>query len=204
MGTRLVRLVGTALLALAWATVARAQSTGAIELIPYAGYMVFGKHLEGPIGTSIATAGAPVFGAQLGLNFAPGVALVGNFSYGKSDLEIGVPILGGLKVGETEVMAYDATLQLRAQMKTGVSPFVQAGAGGLSYDITGGPFQLSATNFAWVAGVGVDADLGKSLGVRLLARDYIGKFDFRDATGFEIKNDISHNFAVSAGIRLRM
>ena len=204
MVTRFVRVIGSTLLALAWATVAKGQSTAGLELVPYAGYMMLGKHLEGPIGTSIGTAAAPVFGAQVGLGFSPAVSLVGNFAYGKSDLELGLPIVGGLKIGESEVMTYDAALQIKTTMQNGVSPFAQAGAGALSYKITGGPFELDATNFVWVAGAGIDADLGRSLGIRLMARDYIGKFDTQDATGFELNNDIKHNVTISAGIRLRM
>src|SRR5215207_8846716 len=37
------------------------------EVTPYAGYMVFGDFASGPLGTSLANAPAPVFGAQLGM-----------------------------------------------------------------------------------------------------------------------------------------
>jgi hypothetical protein len=39
------------------------------------------------------------------------------------------------------------------------------------------------------------------MAVRLLAKDYIGKFDFKDATGLGISGETAHNWALSAGMR---
>jgi hypothetical protein len=50
-------------------------------------------------------------------------------------------------------------------------------------------------------GLGADVSLGRGLAMRLLAKDYIGKFNFQDATGLGINGDVAHNFALSAGLR---
>src|SRR5439155_26628356 len=38
-----------------------------LHVTPYAGYMVFGDYLKGPLGTSLTNAPGPIYGAQLGL-----------------------------------------------------------------------------------------------------------------------------------------
>jgi hypothetical protein len=39
------------------------------------------------------------------------------------------------------------------------------------------------------------------MAVRLLAKDYIGKFDFKDAIGVDVSGSTSHNFGLTAGLR---
>ena len=85
---------------------------------------------------------------------------------------------------------------------TTFSPFLQAGAGAMRYDITQSLVSISATNFAWNAGVGADIAVGRNVGLRLMAKDYIGKFDFQEATSFDIGGEgTTNNFAFSAGLR---
>ena len=50
-------------------------------------------------------------------------------------------------------------------------------------------------------GVGADFAVGKGMAFRVLAKDYIGKFNFQDATGLGITGETAHNFALSAGMR---
>ena len=176
-----------------------------LELTPYAGYMMFGKMVEGPIGTSVSNANSPLYGAQLGLSLTPNIGLVGNVAYASSDLKIGVPFLGGLTVGDTKVLLYDGSLQLRLPTTTtlgGISPFVQLGAGAIRYEVENGLIKTTATNAAFNAGVGLDYQLTKNLGVRLMAKDYIGKFDFKDATTFDLEGKTAHNVALSVGLKL--
>jgi len=46
-----------------------------------------------------------------------------------------------------------------------------------------------------------DVTLARGMAVRLLAKDYIGKFNFQDATGLGLNGDVSHNLAFTAGLR---
>ena len=51
---------------------AQAYESGTVfHVSPYAGYMVFGDFIKGPLGTSVSNAPAPIYGAQAGLSIAP-------------------------------------------------------------------------------------------------------------------------------------
>ena len=103
------------------------------------------------------------------------------------------------------VVLYDAGVQVDVPVTSAYgatfSPFVQAGAGALRYDITESFLSTTATNFAGNVGVGADIAVGRGVGLRLMAKDYIGKFDFQEATSFDISSGTTQNFALSAGVR---
>src|SRR3982751_659842 len=86
------------------------------DVSPYAGYMMFGKMIEGPIGTSVSSGSGPVYGAQMSLTMAKNVALYGNVGYSSSDLKIGLPIIGGLDVGSSKALMYDGGVELKVPM----------------------------------------------------------------------------------------
>jgi hypothetical protein len=176
-----------------------------VDVTPYAGYMAFGHHLDGPLGTSLKSAAAPVVGAQLGMSISPNLAIVGNVAYGSSDLQVGIPILGGVDVGTSKHVLYDANLEYRLSMAGGtsaVTPFIQAGAGAITTKLQNGLLNTSSTNAAFNGGAGLDLSLGKGFGARVMVKDYIGRFDAKDETGLPIRGDISHNVAGSVGLRL--
>lgn len=200
-------LAATLVGAPAAASFAQAPNTGTVlHIEPYAGFMVFGNYLNGPLGTSLSNKPGMLYGVQAGLSLAPQLSLVGNFGYTDSDIDVGVPILGGVNVGHSSTMLYDADLEYNlGSMKTGstaFSPFVQGGVGAMKYDINAADvLTTSATNFAANVGVGADFSVGKGVALRVLARDYIGKFDFQDATGFNVDGSTAHNFGITAGLR---
>jgi opacity protein-like surface antigen len=192
---------------LALTTPLAAQRTAgpSFGITPYAGYMKFGNLVSGPLGTSVRNAGAAVYGAEASLGLTRGIAIVGNVAYSQPALEIGAPLIGGVSVGRSSVLMYDAALRLRVPVGTGglpISPFVQGGAGYVreSFDI--GPASTHATNFAYNVGAGADVAIGPRLGLQLMAKDYIGKFDAREATAINVDTKTTHNWAVSAGVRL--
>ncbi len=173
-------------------------------LTPYAGYMKFGSLVAGPFGTSVKNAGAAVYGAEAQLGLTNGVALVGNVAYTQPGLEIGAPVIGGVSVGQSSVLMYDAALRLRVPLTRGlpISPFVQGGAGAVRQSFDVGPASTHATNVAYNVGAGADVGLGRRLGFQLMVKDYIGKFDAREATSINVGTKTTHNWAVSAGLRL--
>ena len=191
-----------------------AQSRGApplatntsFEVTPYVGYMLFGDYLSGPLGTSVTNAPAPVFGAQLGLRLSPSLSLVGNVATASSDIQAGIPILGGVSVAQSRVQMFDAGLELSLPMTsmsgTAFTPFIQAGAGAMRYDITQSFITSSSTNFAANVGLGADVSVGRGVGVRLMVKDYIGQFDMQQATYLDIGTNTTQSFAFSAGVRL--
>jgi hypothetical protein len=205
--------VGAAALLTVVAATAHAQSrtlptvSGKVfEVTPYVGYMVFGDFVKGPYGTSIGNAPAPVYGAQLGMHLAPNISLVGNLATTSTDIKAGVPLLGGLSVAQSHMVLFDGDLQFDIPITTvggaSFAPFVQAGAGAIRYDITQSVLSATATNFAGNVGLGADVAIGNDVGLRLMAKDYIGKFDFKDAAFVDFSGQTAHSFAFSAGVRV--
>jgi len=142
----------------------------------------------------------------VGLSLAPNLSLIGNVAYTKSDIKVGVPIFGGVGVGNSSTLLYDAGLEYNLGRMSGrsipLTPFLQAGVGAMKYDINAASIlETHATNWAGNVGVGADVALARGIAVRLLAKDYIGKFNFQDATGLGLNGDVSHNLAFTAGLR---
>jgi hypothetical protein len=177
-----------------------AQS-GSFGITPYAGYMKFGNVADGPLGTTVGGAGGPVYGAEATVGLGPGLALVGNVAYASSDLQVGVPVVGGLSLGKSSALLYDAGLRLTLPVST-LRPFVQAGAGAMRQEIDVAGIDTHGTNFAYNVGAGVEVPIAPRLGLQLMAKDYIGKFDAREATSVDLSTETSHNWTVSAGVRL--
>lgn len=177
-----------------------------VELTPYAGYMVFGDYADGPFGTRLRSANGTILGAQLGLNLTRNVALVGHLGRASSELQVGAPILGGIGVGSSAVWLYDAGVQLRAggigAGVLAVRPFAQFGVGGARHQLGTAGLSTNATNLTFNAGLGADVDLTPSIGLRLMAKDYIGRFDVHEATAIDVEGDVRHNFAFGVGLRL--
>jgi opacity protein-like surface antigen len=202
---RKLLLAGTiAGLALTSPLAAQRGSGPSFGLTPDAGYMKFGSLISGPFGTSLRNAGSAVYGAEATLGLGNAIALVGNVGYTQPGLEIGAPLVGGVSVGRSSVLLYDAALRLRVPVTGGlpISPFVQGGAGAVRQSFDVGPASTHATNFAYNVGAGADIALAPRFGLQLMVKDYIGKFDAREATSINVDTKTTHNWAVSAGLRL--
>ena len=183
-----------------------AASVPGPSISPYAGYMMFGDIIDGPLGTSLTSSSGTVFGLQGNLPLGSVLSVVGNVAYSEPDLKFGVPILGGITFGKSQVLMYDAGLQLSAPSgfaQRTITPFVQVGAGGMKYDVEAAGIKRSASNVAFNAGLGVDVPLAQNIGIRLFAKDYIGKFDVKEAAGVDYDAKTSHNVALSAGLKLQ-
>jgi hypothetical protein len=74
--------------------------------------------------------------------------------------------------------------------------------GAIKYNIDESVITTQATNFAGNFGLGVDYVLTPGMSLRFLGKDYIGKFDFQDATGLGITGNVANNLAFTVGLRL--
>ena len=192
-------------LALTTPLAAQRSAGPSFGITPYAGYMKFGNLVSGPLGTSVRNASAAVYGAEAALGLTRGIARVGNVAYSQPGLEIGAPLIGGVSIGRSSVLMYDGALRLRVPVGASglpISPFVQGGAGYVRQSFDIGPISTHATNFAYNVGAGADVAIAPRLGLQLMAKDYIGKFDAREATAINVNTKTTHNWAVSAGLRL--
>ena len=101
---------------------------------------------------------------------------------------------------------FDGSLQLSLPLGAGsvipFEPFIQAGAGAIRHEVESSVVRTDATNFAFNAGVGADIPLGRTIGLRLMAKDYVGKFDVKEASGLNVQGKYSHNWALSGGLKL--
>lgn len=203
MTTRFVRLVATLALLAPVALSAQALGVGG-SVTPYAGYLITGRYFDGPLGTNVATVNTPMVGAQLAIPLVAGLSLTGNLGYASADVRVGVPVIGGINVGTNSLWVYDAGLELGGLPKgrTGLAPFVQGGVGGMTNNIRSSFLNLQSTNLVYTAGVGVDVGLSRLVGVRVQAKDYIGRFDAEEAIGIRTRGNLTHNWALSAGLKL--
>jgi hypothetical protein len=179
-------------------------SSPRIEVTPYAGYMLFGDFVKGPLGTSISNAGGALIGAQLGVALTPNVAVVANAARASGDINLGVPFFDGITVGSSSAWMFDGALQLSMPLLSraiAFTPFLQVGAGAMRHNVKIG-LSTDATNFVGTVGAGADFGLTRAIGLRLMAKDYIGRFDVREATTLDYEPDIAHNFGLSAGLKI--
>lgn len=184
---------------------ALAQSSASrIEIVPYAGYMLFGDFVKGPVGTSISNAGGALVGAQLGIALTPNVAIVGNAARASGDINLGIPFVGGIAIGSSSAWMFDGALQLSMPLPgraIGFTPFLQLGAGAMRHNVKVG-LSTDATNFVGTVGAGADVGFTRNIGLRLMAKDYIGRFDVREATTLDYQPEIAHNFGLTAGLKI--
>ena len=203
-------LVLASLMVVGIAGVGQAQLTSSqrptiFEATPYAGVIIFGDYLSGPLGTSVTNAPATIIGAQLGMKVTPNISIIGNVATASSDIQAGIPILGGVSIAQSTVQMFDAGLQLELPITSlsgfQFSPILQAGAGAMRYAITESFITTNSTNFAANVAAGADISVGRGVGVRLMAKDYIGNFDMQQATYIDAQTNTTNSFAFSAGLR---
>lgn len=197
------------LLALAAVTISAVPAAAqrpAARLTPYVGFLASGSIANGPFGFQIGNAGAPVYGLQLGLNITPNIAIVGNVGYADSELEAGLPIIGGYSFADSKVLMYDGGLQLRfpavTGAGTGIVPFVEGGVGAIRNELTVGPVRTTSTNVAVIAGGGLDLQVTNSFGLRIMAKDHMSRFDYGEAIGIPNEGRRAHNWVFGLGLNL--
>ena len=181
------------------------------SLTPYVGYVAFGDHFETANGAEFTNDNAAIYGAQLGIDIARNLSLVGNFGYSRTNWEFEFGSGPGEQfAGDVGVWLYDGNLQLKFPVSAGAgtfSPFAQAGVGAIKFTADRDDFNADGTsNVAFNAGLGADFSVG-ALGLRLMVKDYISSFKWDDFESANDPNDLedagtSHNFAFTLGLKL--
>ena len=199
-----VRAALTATAALFAAHSALAQSGAGASLTPYAGYLVTGRWYDGPVGTSLSTTNAPMVGAQGSVPLGNRISIVGNLAYASGDLRVGLPLVGGVNVGSAKTWLYDAALELGglSGRGAGIAPFVSGGIGGMTNDIRNSFFNARSSNIAYTAALGVDIGLSAGFGLRVQAKNWIGRFNSAQAVGFRAQGNLAHNWALTGGAKI--
>ncbi|MHB1072186.1 MAG: outer membrane beta-barrel protein [Gemmatimonadaceae bacterium] len=178
-----------------------------VTLSPYAGLAVFGDLTTASFGgIGLSTSTGTVFGAQVGLPFSPRAALIGNVAYGSGDISIGVPVVGGVALGTTSLLMADVGLEVAltppGAAMGGVRPFLQGGGGVMRRKLSGFGMSTKANDAAFNVGGGADLALGRNVGLRIMAKDYMGKFDLQEATAVPLRTKLTHNWMLTAGLKL--
>ena len=81
-------------------------------------------------------------------------------------------------------------------------PFVEGGFGAIRNEIATGPMRTTSTNVALIAGGGLDMQLTNSLGLRLMVKDHISRFDYGEALGVNAEGRRSNNWVAGVGINI--
>lgn len=193
--------------ALATPTAAQGRTTpSVIKVVPYVGYVNYGSYIDGPLGSRVGNAGAPIYGAQLGIDLSKDFEFVGNIGFSPTQIEASLPILGGLRVADSKVLLYDAGLQYNlptlAGVGSGMRPFAVAGAGAMRTEVSVGSLNASSTDFAFNFGGGVDVEVSNRWAIRASARDYVGKLNVGDAVNLTLETRRTHNWAFTVGAKI--
>ena len=202
--------MAAALMALASTTVANAQSRssdisisrGSFAVTPFGGYLLSQRFIEGPLGTSLNVASAPMYGVQASLPLAPSASLIGTIAHAGGDLEAGLPIVGGVSIGETTTTVFDASVELRLDNGARFIPLVQLGGGATRREVTVQGISSSTTDFEVSGGIGADFPISNNIALRLMAKDYYGKANFGTIGSFEASTDDLHAVAFTGGLRI--
>lgn len=179
---------------------------GDFAVAPFGGYLISPKYVEGPLGTSLGGAGAPLYGAMASLPLAPGASLVGTVGYAGGDLEVGVPILGGVAIGRNRTWLFDASVELRPdswEAKGGrFIPVVQLGGGALRREVSVLGATGRSTDFVVSGGIGADLPIASNIGLRVVVKDHYGKADFGSVGSISARTGDLHTIALSGGLRV--
>jgi hypothetical protein len=173
---------------------------GSFAVVPYGGYLVTQSFIEGPVSTSLGVVSSPLYGVQASLPLAPSASLVGAIGYASGDLEIGVPLLGGISIGNSSALLMDASVELRAALGQ-FMPFVQLGGGAIRREVSVAGVSGTTTDFQVSGGVGADVPITSNFSLRLMAKDHYGKADFGSLGELRARTKDIHSLALTGGIR---
>jgi hypothetical protein len=183
-------------------------SRASVEILPTAGYLVFGTYFTGPEEIQFSNQDGLGYGAEVAVPVWRNLSVVGSVVHGTSDWSFeSVPFLGSVSIGGASLWFYDVGLRLGFPLGAAspVSAIAQLGAGAIHYSVDNALISEEATNLALTAGIGVAARLGRRVSLQGLIKDYIASFrSVEDAAAFGVEGRRAHTvgFLVGLGVRL--
>ncbi|HEX5436059.1 MAG TPA: outer membrane beta-barrel protein [Gemmatimonadaceae bacterium] len=205
-------LLGAVLLA-ACATSVQAQAstpyTGyRLGASVYAGYMQFDRLFRATNGASFTNGDAAQVGVQGGVSLNSIIAVIGNLTYARTPGHFALDSLASA-VGfssDIDVWMLDADVQLRIPSGLQVIPLVQAGAGVARYGLHVNGGRHTRNDVEFNVGLGADIPLSRTLGLVVLARDYIITFGWNPVgdplIDRHLDKSTSTNIGVSVGVTI--
>lgn len=176
---------------------------GSFAVVPFAGYLISQNFVEGPLNSTLGNVNSAVYGVQASLPLAPSASLVGTIGYSSGDLKVGLPIIGGIGVGDSNTLLMDAAVELRGDgWATSFVPFAQLGGGAIRRDFNVAGFKANTTDFQVSLGVGADFPISSNMAIRVMAKDYYGKADFGSIGGYRASTDDLHSVALTGGLSI--
>jgi hypothetical protein len=173
---------------------------GSFAVVPFGGYLLTQSFIEGPLSTSLGPVSSPIYGVQASLPLAPSASLVAAVGYASGDLEAGLPVIGGIAIGNSSALLMDASVELRASAGRFV-PFVQLGGGAIRREVSLAGLTGTTTDFQVSGGVGADIPIASHFALRLLAKDHYGKADFGSVGELRARTKDIHTVALTGGLR---
>jgi len=179
---------------------------------PYAGYVWFGDLFDFGNDVELSTDNGALFGVQAGVSFSPNISLIGNFGRAKTNFEIQSNTDPDQRTDDDmAIFFYDANLQFRLPFisdmtrQSWIAPVGQLGVGAIKYTTDTDDFNSDGkTDVAFNVGLGADFQLMKTVGIRLMAKDYITNLGWVDASEVDfddgVKGNTSHNFGLTVGL----
>jgi hypothetical protein len=189
-----------------------ARTAPVLQVSPYAGWMFFGDYFRTRGDVTFSHKDRPIYGAELTLGLARNIALVGNFGYSKTHWTFKNYFAPGsdLDLSDVGVWVYDGALRIRfpSVSSSGAAfiPFIQAGAGAIRYTADADDIRHGNTNFAFNAALGADFQVNRSIGIRLMAKDYITSLSWKDASSVNLQGNVrsrtAHSIAGVVGVNI--
>ena len=184
---------------------------GSFYVSPYAGYMIFGNLFTFADGTEYSNEDGGLYGVQAGFSFSPNFSLIGNFGYTKSKFTLETETTTTPASGDLGIFLYDANLQFRLPFVSDmtrdswIAPVGQVGVGAIKYTTDTDDFRSEGdTDVAFNFGVGADFQIMKTVGLRLMAKDYITSLSWSDPDDVNFRDDVdgntAHNIALTVGL----
>ena len=212
LSTRSVACAGACIMVLVASDVAHAQTPrssaitvdrGSFAVAPYAGYLITQSFFEGPLNAALSIQSSALYGVQASLPLAPNASIVGTLGYGTGDFEAGIPIIGGISLGQSSTLLMDASVELRVPSATmRFVPVFQLGGGAIRREVTVLGITADATDFQVSGAIGADFPLTQTIAIRALAKDHWGKADFGSVGSLEAKTGDIHTLALVGGVRI--